>query len=133
MKNFACGGDINGARFVKRSTAADFTVLQADADAKPAGISQRWAEVAPTPGASTLAGTTGGLIQVHQPGMSADPHDSTVFLELGGSVTRGDNLMPDANGKGIAATSGKYVGAITDESGASGELIRVTPVLFVAP
>lgn len=132
MKNFSCGGDINGARFVKRSTAADFTVLQADADAVPCGISQRWAEVAPLPGASTLAGTAGGMIQVHQSGMSGDPHDSTVFLELGGTVTRGSLLMPDANGKGITATSGKYAGAIADESGVSGEFIRVTPVLLVS-
>ncbi len=132
MKNFNCGGDINPARFVKRSAAADFTVLQADADSMPCGISQRWAEVAPLPGASTLAGTTGGLIQVHQPGMSGDPHDSTVFLELGGNVTRGALLMPNASGQGITATSGKYAGAIADESGSTGELIRVTPVLVVS-
>lgn len=132
MKTFACGGTINPARFVKRSTSADFTVLQADADSLPCGISQRWSEVAPTSGASTAAGTSDGLIQVHQPGMSGDPHDSTVFLELGGTVTRGSLIMPDANGKGVTATSGKYAGAIADESGVSGELIRVTPVLIVS-
>jgi hypothetical protein len=132
MKNFACGGDINPARFVTRSTAADFTVIQSVADAIPCGISQRWAEVAPLPGASTLAGTTGGLIQVHQPGMSGDPHDSTVWLELGGTVTRGALLMPNASGQGITATSGKYAGAIADESGVSGNFIRVTPVLLVS-
>lgn len=132
MKTFACGGTINPARFVKRSAAADFTVLQADADAMPCGISQRAAEVAPTSGASTAAGTSGGLIQVHQPGMSGDPHDSTVLLELGGTVTRGSLVMPDADGKGVTATSGKYAGAIADESGVSGELIKVTPVLVVS-
>jgi hypothetical protein len=132
MKAFACGGTIEPARFVKRSTAADFTVLQADADAMPCGISQRWAEVAPLVGAASSAGTSGGLIQVHQPGMSGDPHDSTVWLQLGGSVTRGSLVMPNASGQGITATSGKYAGAIADESGVSGEYIRVTPVLLVS-
>jgi len=37
-------------------------------------------------------------------------------------------LMPDANGKGITATTGKYYGAIADESGAENEKIRVTPI-----
>jgi hypothetical protein len=129
MKNFACGGTINPARFVKRSTAADFTVLQADADAFPCGISQRWAAVAPLSGASTAAGISGDMIQVHQPGMSGDPHDSTVWLEVGsGGVTRGALLMPDADGKGITCTTGKYYGAIADESGAADEFIRVTPI-----
>lgn len=129
MKSFACGGTIEPARFVKRSTAADFTVLQADADAFPCGISQRWAEVAPLVGAASAAGTSGGLIQVHQPGMSGEGHDSTVLLLVGsGGVTRGALLMPDADGKGITCTTGKYYGAIADESGAAGEYIRVTPI-----
>lgn len=129
MKTFNCGGTINPARFVKRSAAADFTVLQADVDAFVCGISQRWAAVAPTTGASTAAGIADDMIQVHQPGMSGDPHDSTVWLELGsGGATRGALLMPDADGKGIAATTGKYYGALADESGAAGEFIRVTPI-----
>ena len=128
MKNFACGGTIEPARFVKRSTAADFTVLQADADSFPCGISQRWAAVAPLSGAASAAGISGDMIQVHQPGMSGEGHDSTVWLLLGGTVTRGSLLMPDADGKGIAATTGKYYGALADESGVSGEYIRVTPI-----
>lgn len=132
MKAFACGGTIEPARFVTRSSAADFTVIQSVADAIPCGISQRFAEVAPLPGAATSAGTSGGLIQVHQPGMSGDQRDSTVWLELGGTVTRGQLLMPNASGQGITATSGKYAGAIADESGVSGNFIRVTPVLLVS-
>lgn len=128
MKSSICGGDINPSRFVKHSTAADFTVLQADLNSNPVGISQAWAQTAPIPSASTLAGTTGDQIQVHYPG-SGDDNDSTVWLELGGTVTRGDRLMPDANGKGITATTGKYYGAIAEESGVSGEKIRVTPLI----
>ena len=129
MKAFACGGDIYPKRFVKRSTAADFTVLQADADSQPCGISQAWTRDAPgLSGASTVAGASGDSIQVHS-NLSGETQDSTVWLELGGTVTRGARLMPDANGKGITATSGKYYGAIADESGVSGEFIRVTPVI----
>ncbi len=128
MKAFAAGGTIEPSRFVKRSSAADFTVLQADLNAFPCGISAAWSEVAPLVGAATSAATAGGLVQVHQTGLSGDPHDSTVWLELGGTVTRGQHVMPDANGKGITATTGKYYGAIADESGVAGEFIRVTPV-----
>jgi hypothetical protein len=128
MKTFACGGTIEPARFVKRSTAADFTVLQADANSFPCGISQAWAQDAPIPGAATAAGKSGDQIQVHQPGMSGEGQDSTVWLVCGASVTRGSLLMPDADGKGITCTTGKYYGALADESGASGEKIRVTPI-----
>lgn len=128
MKSSICGGDIAPSRFVKHSTAADFTVLQADLNSNPVGISQAWAQNAPIPSASTLAGTTGDQIQVHYPS-SGDDNDSTVWLELGGTVTRGDRLMPDANGKGITATTGKYYGAVAQESGVSGEKIRVTPLI----
>ena len=133
MKTFAAGGDIGTALFVKRSTAADNTVLQADLNSMPTGISQRWTEVAPTSGAAVYAASSGGSLEVHHVGLSGDPRDSTVFLTLGASVTRGSLLMPDANGAGITATSGKYAGAIADQSGSSGELIMVTPVLIVAP
>jgi hypothetical protein len=128
MKSFVCGGNIAPSRFVKHSTAADFTVLQADLNSHPMGIAQAWAQDAPIPGASTLAGEAGDHIQVHQPG-SGDDNDSTVWIELGATVTAGAYLMPDADGKGIAATTGKYYGARADEAGDSGEKIRVTPII----
>jgi hypothetical protein len=128
MKSSICGGDINPSRFVTHSTAADFTVIQSVADARPAGISQEYTRDAPIPGASTLAGAAGDSINVYYPS-SGDDNGSTVWLELGGTVTRGALLMPDASGKGITATTGKWYGALAEESGVSGEKIRVTPLI----
>ncbi len=42
---------------------------------------------------------------------------------LGGSVTRGDRLTSDANGKAITATGAAVVGAIAIASGSSGDII----------
>lgn len=131
MRAFTCGGTINPSRFVKRSTAADFTVLQADLNAFPDGISQNWGVDAPIPSVTDdpiPAGRTGDKIMIHA-GHSGHGDDTTVWLLAGGTVTRGDRLMPDADGKGITATTGKYYGAIADESGVAGEYIKVTPVV----
>ena len=130
MRAFTCGGTINPARFVKRSTAADFTVLQADANSFPDGISQNWGVDAPIPSVTAdpgPAGLSGDKIMVHGAN-TGSPQDTTVWLLLGGTVTRGSFLMPDANGAGITCTTTKYYGAIADESGVSGEWIKVTPV-----
>lgn len=126
MRSFTAGGDINPSRFVMHSAAADFTVLQATADSNPVGISQEYAQDAPIPGASTLAATAGRHVNVYSP-MSGDDNASTVYLELGGTVTRGARLMPDSSGRGITATTGKYFGAVALESGVTGELIKVAP------
>lgn len=130
MRAFTCGGTINPSRFVKRSTAADFTILQADLNSFPDAISQNWGVDAPIPSVTDNpipAGRAGDTIMCHH-SHSGSPQDSTVWLLAGGTVTRGDRLMPDANGKGITATTGKYYGAIADESGVDGEYIKVTPL-----
>lgn len=129
MRAFTAGGTINPSRFVKRSTAADFTILQADLNSFPCGISQAWGVDAPIPTMTDNpipAARAGDTVNFHA-GNSGSPEDTTVWLELGDTVTRGSQLMPDANGKGIPATTGKYYGAIADESGVAGELIKVTP------
>ena len=46
-------------------------------------------------------------------------------LELGGTVSAGDMLKPDANGKGVTAASTNYYGAIAKHGGAAGEKILV--------
>lgn len=119
--NYVADGDINRSRFVKPSTT-DHRVLEADANEKVVGISQINAKTAPIPSASTLAGAQGDALTVHGPG------ESMVMLELGGTVTVGDKLKSDADGKGVVvATSGpvQNVGAIALRGGASGELIPV--------
>lgn len=53
-------------------------------------------------------------------------------LELGGTVTRGQKLTADANGKGVAAApaagSNAQIVAIADMSGVSGDIVRVTVI-----
>lgn len=51
------------------------------------------------------------------------------MLRIGDTVTRGQRLMPNDDGEGIPATTGKYYGAIADESGSDGNVIRVTPMI----
>lgn len=121
------GGDINPARFVKLSTAADFTVLEADANEQTYGISVDAAQAAPISGASTLAASAGKSLRVYGLGEECT-------LELGsGGATRGDNLKSDADGKGVgAATTGttvQWIGAQALESGLEGEKIKVRVVL----
>lgn len=45
------------------------------------------------------------------------------MVELGGTVTLGDQLTTDANGKAVTASAGQYVNAIASESGVSGDVI----------
>lgn len=115
------GGDVRPCRFVTYSAAADFTVLESNADDRPFGISQKGTQDAPgLTGASALAAASGDPLTVYGPG------SVQVHLEIGsGGVTRGQPLMPDADGKGITATTGKYFGAIALESAAAGEFCKV--------
>lgn len=54
-------------------------------------------------------------------------------LELGGSVTRGGEVTSDANGKGVAAVSTNFVGAIALSSGVVGDIIPVQQVGYFKP
>jgi hypothetical protein len=47
------------------------------------------------------------------------------FVKLGGSVSKGASIMPDANAKGIAATTGKWAIGIADEDGVNGDIIAI--------
>lgn len=55
--------------------------------------------------------------------------DGIADIQLGGSVTRGQKLTSDANGKGIAAAPGAgvnaQIGGIALASGVSGDIIPV--------
>lgn len=122
------GGDIRPARFVKLSAAADFTVLEADANERTYGIGVDAAQDAPIPGASVNAAEAGDSIPVYGPG-------DECTLELGtGGVVRGGMLISDADGKGVAAaatgTVVQWVGAEAFESGAAGEKIKVRVCSF---
>jgi hypothetical protein len=121
---YVAGGNINPSRFVKVSTAADNTVLEADANEGVAGISGVGTKE--PPGIDTLSGLlaqAGDNVQVFGDG-------EVCMLKLGsGGVTRGGYLKSDADGKGVAiattGTTAQEIGAIALESGAADELVRV--------
>ena len=119
------GGTIYPCRFVKPSTAADDRGLQATANDRLIGISYDHGKHAPlsdlvTDNPHAEAGDSLGLY---------GDGDNNVLLELGGTVTRGDRIKADANGKGVTvATTGTTIqqsGAVALESGVAGEKIRV--------
>jgi hypothetical protein len=118
------GGNINPSRFVKISTAANETVLQAGTNEDMFGISQPGVDQPPgVTGSDGLAARAGENLLVYGPG-------STALLEIGsGGCNPADYLKSDTDGKGVtAATSGptaQFVGAIALETGSSGDKIRV--------
>lgn len=117
----AAGGDIRPHRFVKVSTAANNTLLEADAGEFVIGVSQEGTKEAPgLNGASTLAAAAGDQMMFYPPG--TDP-----LLEIGsGGATPGAHLKSDADGKGVITTTDKDAyGAIALEAAAAGELCRV--------
>ena len=119
------GGDVRPSRFIKVSTAADYTCLEADANEAVIGISTNATRDAPIPNADTDAAEAGDDLHYH-------PIGSVCQLELAGTVTRGDEIKSDADGKGVVrATTGTTLqnfGAIALESGVSGEFIQVLVV-----
>lgn len=126
---FKAGGDINTARFVTISTAANQTVLESNSgDTKLFGISTEATKNAPQTGGSTLAAESADEVRVHLPG------DDCLLTIGSGGCTAGDFLKPDADGKGVTATTGNVAGAQALETASAGELCKVlvTPPLYVA-
>lgn len=117
------GGDIRPARIVKISTAADFTVLEADANERAYGIAIDAAQAAPIPGASAVAAGDGQSVMVYGPG-------DECTLEIGtGGIVRGGMIKSDADGKGVAAaatgTTVQWIAAEALESAAEGAKAKV--------
>lgn len=117
----AAGGDIRPHRFVKISTVANATLLEADAGELPIGISQPGTKEAPgLNGASTLAAAAGDEMMFYPPGT-----ETLLYIGSGG-VTSGSHLKSDADGKGVTAGTDKDAyGAIALESALENELCRV--------
>jgi hypothetical protein len=111
-KSYAAGAAIAAFRFCKIGSA-DFSAIQAtDASVAILGVSER------------IGADSGSPVDVIKGGIAK--------LELGGAVTRGDLLIPDANGKGVAGSTvsgaAQFVGAIAEQSGVSGDIIDVLVV-----
>lgn len=113
------GGNIYPCRFV--SYSGEYVVTQTGANGKCFGISQPGTNEAPTPSESNgYAAISGQQLTVYQ-------ETSEPLLELGGTVSAGDELKSDTNGKGVAlAGSGsENIGAIALQDGVSGTKIKV--------
>lgn len=113
--SFVSGGNINPSRFVYLSD--EFTVLECGSANSPRGISQEGQKLAPISGNSTVAAASGDPLAVYLDGQFS-------LLECGSTVTAGDKLKPDADGKGVTATTEDY-GALALESGTTNEKIKV--------
>jgi hypothetical protein len=126
--SYRANGTIAPCRFVVIDTTADERVIQASAaTTELVGISQEGQKRTPGLAGSdtTIAAEAGDSLRVH--GLGND-----CLLTLGGTVTRGDLLTSDANGQGITASAGNFVGAIALQSGTSGVKIRVQVVQMKA-
>lgn len=118
---FKANGTIAPSVFVKIDTSADGYVIQATDGSSShgdvaIGISQPGMKRPPGVAGSdtTIAAEAADPILVYSLG-------DVCLLTFGGTVTRGDYLKSDANGKGItASTTADNVGAIALQSGTSG-------------
>lgn len=122
------GGNVAPSRFVKLQS--DDTVIEATASSDELwGISQPSVRRLALSGWDDgYAGISGdGAINIFGPGDDACP------LEIGGTVAIGDKLTATTGGKGITTTTDKHhVGAIAQQAGVSGDIIKVKPVRFDA-
>ena len=111
-------GTIYPSRFVTLGPS-DYSVQQSVASGVVIGISQEGGRLAPTDenSATPYAGALGDQIAVYGIGR-------TCLLTIASTITVGNTLISDANGKGVYAASGNLA-AVAMESGVSGDLIKV--------
>ncbi len=108
-KTYAAGAAIAAYRFCKHGSADNAAIQGTDGSAPLLGVSEG------------IAAASGASVDIIKGGLA--------LLELGGTVTRGNVLIPDANGKGVAASvvagTLQYGGAIAEVSGVAGDIIAV--------
>jgi hypothetical protein len=110
---YVATSNINPSSFV--TVSGSFTVAQsASGDAELAGISNM-----------STNSFNGTYAAVSGFGVGVFTNSQNCWLTISGTVTAGDHLKPDNNGYGLTAVSTNVAGAIAEESGVSGALIRV--------
>lgn len=92
--SFVFGEDCAPSLIVKRSTAADHTVLKCGFGELPCGVAHEGSREAPIPGISVLAAVLGESARVYGPGETCE-----VEVGSGVVVTAGYPVMADANSK----------------------------------
>lgn len=117
IQSYRAGGTVNPRRFVKMGAADGYAIQATSSAATIIGISEQ--VLGPSTANTAAAEATFDVIKGDQ-----------ALLELGDTVTRGQYLTADANGKGIPAVivagTPLYVGAYAEESGVVGDFILVT-------
>lgn len=119
--NYLAGGDINPSRFVSSDPSNNNRVIQSTANLRIQGVSQEGTKAAPQSGASALAAASGDQVTVYGDG-------DQCLVTYGDTVTRGQRLKADADGKAVPmATSGavQNTGAIALQSGSAGDIRMV--------
>jgi hypothetical protein len=109
-KSYTQGAIVNPSRIVKWGSADDTVIQATDGSAVNVGIS-----------VENIAGAAGEPVDVIRGGIA--------YLELGDTVTRGQYLKADANGKGVPVTivagTPVYCVGTADLSGVAGDIIPV--------
>lgn len=125
ITQYVAGGNIYPCRFITQSSAAPFTVNQADdTSTLIVGIAAEGTTVVPIDGytnASSVYAATEGLAVPYW-----GEHDECL-LEVAETCDAGALLSPDANGKGVvSSTAGAPIGArALEPATAAGQKIRV--------
>lgn len=120
-------GNIAPSRFVTKSASSGEPVLaQAGANADCYGIS------APYVRRIALSGLDDGYAAIAGSQLNViGPGDDEALLALGGTVTAGQLIKSDADGKGVAATANlDRARARAKRNGVAGDLIPVQPLIF---
>lgn len=115
------GGNISPSRVVCISTAADNTVLQSALATSPnIGIAQKGTRRAPGTGDDDgFCAVAGDNVQIWGPSCMGEG-------ELGGTVTRGDRVTSDGNGRLVTTTTiGDQVVGWCLQSGALSDMVMI--------
>lgn len=117
IQSYKAGGTVNPCRFIKMGAADGYSIQATGSGSAIVGISEQ--VLGPSTANYASAEETFDVIKGDQ-----------AYLKLGDTVTRGQYLTSDANGKGIPAVivagTPLYVGAYAEESGVVDDIILVT-------
>jgi hypothetical protein len=113
-------GNITMSRFVRIDTSGDGLVVQAGTGEKCFGVSQAGSRRVP------YSSLDDGYAAIAGEDLEVFGIGEECWLEIGGTVTVGDRLKSDTDGKGVTTTTNlDEWGAVARQAGTSGQLIRV--------
>jgi hypothetical protein len=126
QRSYIARGDVRPSRFVKRDTATDFGVLEADLNDTAVGVSYEGTRYAPLPDIVPLAAKSGEPVLVYTEGMPCE-------ILAAATISPGQYLKPNADGQAIVAVAGDIYGAIADAASVNGQNVKVTVKMGITP